>query len=751
MLRSFFTIIFFVGLPFIFHSVAQNCDTIIASGTVSSSSMRVGVLAHGNGYNSVWKKKNDSEDGSVDGISYTSLIKSMNIWSGGQDPVGNVSMVAEDDENKEWIPGPIGFEHYEVDKEFCDRWNKVFSFTKDDIRKAIQVYEKGLSCDEIPDAVKYWPVESNPYTAEYFKEGMKGADFYDRNIDDIYNPCDGDLPIVPFTNQLVSNLLMITPDEVSFYILSANKYYSSNFLLHHSDMKVYVFTFNNQEAEDITYWIFETQSIDYDILIDHYLLNRIDFDLGCPENDFVGSIPSKDLVYAYNDPDNSMDCDDNAEGKTMVGFSVLQGGRYQMDLAIVDGKDTMLNPLLNHGFEYTSVDTYLASLASSSILIPSDCEKNPSECVTKWRSHKYNILSGKRPSGEPMLNPSGEEVKYDFSGNPAKEGSWSMCNHDVESTSLAYMSSGGGPFYPGEKKRVVMAAFTAEVDDACPDEKNMIIKYNEAKRFLNRNFHSVITPEVPSLFAKVNDGKIELELADIPYGYNKSSGFHSCLGCNYEFEGVKIFQVSSPDFDMSLLGNEKYSHLVYQGDIENGVSSISNFKQKVVDGEIVYVVDNKVDGEDKGINENVITLDYDFLRDRPIDEEGAYYFVALSYAYNDYIDELNNVGGVWREYQYLESNFGLVVETAKKDHREPLVSDMTFKYFNAQIELGNIVADVDFSLYHVDGQLLFEESIPAQSRYDISLLESNMTTGIYLCAFYFKELNETVTFKVFVQ
>jgi len=136
-----------------------------------------------------------------------SSIFAGSVWLGGFDPGGNLKMAAQTyrsgTENDFW-PGPLVPDRGTIQPDTCSRWDRHFTVNGESIRRhldlAIQLGDS-YTAELIPEDVKGWPARGNEFffeihgfTLPLTKQGLAG--FFDRNMDRIYDPLDGDYPVI---------------------------------------------------------------------------------------------------------------------------------------------------------------------------------------------------------------------------------------------------------------------------------------------------------------------------------------------------------------------------------------------------------------------------------------------------------------------------------------------------------------------------------------------------------------------------
>ena len=103
----------------------------------------------------------------------------------------------------------------------------------------------------------------------------------------------------------------------------------------------------------------------------------------------------------------------------------------------------------------------------------------------------------------------------------------------------------------------------------------------------------------------------------------------------YRFEGYQIYQLRRPDVSVESLKDPDLVRLVAQFDVKNGITKLVNYQLDRSIGAAVPVVE--VEGGDEGISHTFeITRDVFSEKDATMVNHKQYYFMALSYAHNEY-------------------------------------------------------------------------------------------------------------------
>jgi hypothetical protein len=154
-------------------------------------------------------------------------------------------------------------------------------------------------------------------------------------------------------------------------------------------------------------------------------------------------------------------------------------------------------------------------------------------------------------------------------------------------------------------------------------------------------------PHAPEVSVQELSNEIILFLSNAPNSNNYQEGYTEVDPFivppspnddkTFRFQGYQIFQLKNNTVALSDLNNPMKARLVAQCDIEDGISRIINFE---FDEELGFAVPKeKVNGENKGIRHSFqITQDVFAQGQSRLVNFKKYYYMAISYAYNNYKD-----------------------------------------------------------------------------------------------------------------
>lgn len=231
-------------------------------------------------------------------------IFAQGFWLVGTDAAGNIKMATptygKSSGRYEYFPGPI-LDESNPTADFCTRWDKTWSVSRSAIEAHLADFNDNDFIDNpIPELLD-WPALGNPHLANRLglelPDNRPMAPFFDQNQDGRYDPLDGDYPNVPQSDVL--------PDQIVWCVFN-------DAAAPHAEMPSPPLGVEVQ----LTAWSFMcTDNIDLNttVFTSYKIINRsteaieqfragswIDFDLGCYEDDYLGSAPDQHTFFVYN-------------------------------------------------------------------------------------------------------------------------------------------------------------------------------------------------------------------------------------------------------------------------------------------------------------------------------------------------------------------------------------------------------------------------------------------------------------------
>lgn len=332
----------------------------------------------------------------------THALFTAGLWAVGIDsgsgPRG-AAMMFEPAGESDYYPGPLTTDGSAATTlQVMNAYDQVWSVTRAEVAAHLAYFNclADPDCDEAmeypdgyetPASILNWPA-MNPYSgyAPYL------APFFDHNNDGAYTPATGDVPC-------------ILGDEALFFVFNdkGGPHVFSTMLPIGLEVQAMPFAYHAPGT-----WKDQT------IFVRYHLINRglltlgdtrigmfNDFDLGCGNDDFAGTDPSRNLAYIYNNDDQDESCMGAAGYGTQppaFGQVILKGS--MLDANTMD--DAMANTLPawnGNGFGDATVDNERSGL-SRFMAMHRDA---PSCCNDPAQSgHFYNYLNSHWKDGTPL-------------------------------------------------------------------------------------------------------------------------------------------------------------------------------------------------------------------------------------------------------------------------------------------------------------------------------------------------------------
>ncbi len=635
------------------------------------------------------------------GLPEVSSIFAGAVWLGGYDPVGNLKLAAQQyrDANKnDFWPGPLDPRTGTVDRETCADWDRHFRVLGENIRLFIRDYEvaleKGekLKASDVPDDVLGWPARGNPHFKRIHgfelpntTQGL--AAFFDRNNDFAYDPLDGDYPIIEIRGCPVPQY----PDEMIFWIYNDAGSIHTQTQGNPIQMEVQVQAFayaTNDEINNMTFQRYKlinraTQSID-----STFFAMWVDPDLGCPQDDYIGSDTARSLAYVYNE--------DAIDGIT--GCECNDVNTY-CDHVPMLGIDYFRGPL-DEDFEEIGMSSF-TYYNNGGVGEWPDAQTDPEVAV-----EYYRYMSGSWKDGSPFTaggsgyNIGGDPVKYAFTEPPNSPSGWSMCSENLNFGDRRTIQA-SGPFRldPGAVNELIIGVVWVPdiADYPCPSIAPLLFADETAQALFDNCFDITDGPDAPDVDIVELDRELILILSNDINSNNYNEEYEEIdlraptdlpdEEKSYEFEGYKVYQLAAEDVSPAELDKPEKARIIFQTDIKNDISQIVNWNpipHPTVSGELIYEPNVMVIGNNKGVRHTLQVKEDQFGRGkRELVNHKKYYFMTVAYAYNNY-EEFDYKDVVGQRKSYLEGRRNVKVYTGLP---RPITYSETFTDYGQGVQV----------------------------------------------------------------
>ncbi len=491
--------------------VAQ-CDESTAQVDLDANNIRARLPHTG----SLWW---DGSDGKyiAPGDGEVSALFAGGLWMGGFDDGGSLkfakSTYGKASGATDYWPGPLT-DIGATNATTCANFDRFWDMTGEDIAAHRADFEAdGVVDGPIPPSVLAWPGNGNPNSLSIngfeLPNTVQGlAPFIDVNSDGIYNPQDGDYPHIK------------NATAAQWYVFNdaGNVHTEGNGSPLQFEIQVlaYAYDSNITEVNNSTFYDYKLINRAIESIDSAFVGLWTDPDLGCFQDDYIGCLPERDMMYVYNMDalDGVNNCDDcfvptYCEDIPVLGIKLLEGplaGR-------VFGENNNLEiPPLG-----SSWDTLVRSGVTSFMFYNNGGISPPPPPGTTDPGapvEDYNYLTGTWRDGTPLTfggdgyNPgSSDNTNFAFPDNPADLNGWSMCSEDMPAGDVRMvMGMGGFRMDPGAVNNFTFAViFVEDVPHPCPDISVLEDAADVIEDFYEDNDPMTSTEEVVR-----NDGQVRM-------------------------------------------------------------------------------------------------------------------------------------------------------------------------------------------------------------------------------------------------
>ena len=600
------------------------------------------------------------------GVRPVSAIFAGAVWLGGKDKVGNLKVAAQtyrDAQSTDFWPGPLK-EDGTTNAEQCERWDKHFVVTAEEVNIAINLYRTAVAanpsnpsvnCDAIPESIRGWPATGNKYfsgihqfTLPRTSQGL--AKFRDTNGDGLYDPCGGDFPIIDVKG---CETVSVVPDQMVFWIYNDNGGVHTNSARSRAiqmEVQVQAFAYKTNDAlNDMTFQRYKLINRALTDIDSTYFAMWTDPDLGCFQDDYVGCDTTRNLMYVYN-----QDAFDGVVG-CVCATGTANVATYCDKIPIL-GVDYFRGPNDDKGKEIgmSSFTYYLNS---------GECSPLPGTTDPSTAVEYYNYLTGNWRDGTPYTfggsgyaSGGGRKIKYAFPDAPNNPAGWSMCTAGLPCGDRRTIQA-SGPFKlkPGAINELIIGVpFVADQQYPCPSIGALQQADDIAQALFNNCFKIFNGPDAPDMDFVELDRELILILTNKTDSSLTNNSFEKYAerglkipptepDSMYVFEGYKIYQLKDPGVSVADFSDPAKARLVTTVDVKNGVGAkdVFNWKQEIEQnfGNPIYIPQLQLPRDnDKGVRHTFkVTEDLFSKNDnKRLVNNKNYYFSVIAFGHNNY-------------------------------------------------------------------------------------------------------------------
>jgi hypothetical protein len=482
------------------------------------------------------------------------------------------------------------------------------------------------------------------------------------------------------------------------------------------EIRAQAFSFTtNDEINDMTFYNYEMINRGTQTLFNTYFAQYVDADVGGPRDDYVGCDVSRGLGFAYNGDL----VDDGASGGAVmfganppaIGVDFFEGPYQDADAGLITypGLPSGDNPLTEstpegalEAYEYLGIPYAGLGLGYGDSIPDNErmgmrrfvyynnaggVQGDPQNAAqfygfmqgewgTTGNPHTFgdNGLSGSIPSNYMFpgdSDPAGWGTASAGQGPDASAGiEWSESTSSNTPEDRRFVQI-AGPFTlrPGALNNLTVGVVYGRSfnGDLLASVNAMKVADTKAQSLFDACFEILEPPLAPAVTIQEMENQIVIMLDGSAPGtedYVREDEINIPLqnadGTTndrfYRFQGYQIFQMVDASASISDIEDNTKARLVAQCDIEDGVTKLINYEYNEEDD--ISVPKVKVNGADEGIQHSfLITEDLFATGIRTLVNHKKYYYIAVSYAYNQFreYDPNTAIGITGQKLPYLVS------------------------------------------------------------------------------------------------
>ncbi len=610
------------------------------------------------------------------------------LWLGGTDVNNQLKLAALRYRNgQDYWTGPLSNQMAETSYENCDKYDRHFTTTQDDVRTFKAWFDAGLADAangtntqstlfpgyKVPLIIKEWPAHGDVSQGQDYYL----APFFDRDQDGNYDWQNGDYPWYDLdkTKDCKTDRRVSLYGDINFWWVMNDKgniHTETGADPIGMEIRAQAFAFaSNDEVNNMTFYNYELINRGTQTLYNTYFGFFTDGALGDPYDDYVGCDVNRGLAYYYNgdnyDGDNSgfLGYGNNPPA---VGVDFFEGP-YQDNDNIDNAFGIGVNEALNGiGYGDGIIDNERFGMRRFLYYSNTTNGSNPAQTDPINAVDYYQYLRGYWKDGTPFYyggsghlsdaeaDPNtpcafmfpGDTDPLGWGTNGIPQLPWTEYGSNNPPNDRRFLQS-AGPFIlkPGAVNNITVGVVYARASSGNPFESvKLLQKADDKAQALFENCFKVLDgPHAPELSAQELNKEVVLYLYNPANSnnyleqYTELDPFIFTTEPNadkaYRFQGYQIFQLKTKDVSLSDIENPNKARLVAQCDLKDGISRIINFEYDE-DLEASIPVE-KVNGENKGIQHSFRFTEDAFAQgDRRLVNFKKYYYLALSYATNNY-------------------------------------------------------------------------------------------------------------------
>lgn len=587
------------------------------------------------------------------------------IWLGGLDAGGQLKVAAMTYRQNgiDFWPGPLDTTNASADPAECAKYDQLYSMSRAEV-------DAFVNSGVISANILSWPGNGDVSK----KQGRALAPFVDVDGDGYYDPQGSkDYPAYDVYNLAEKDALgfcktKLFGDNTLFWVFNDNGgiHTETQGVAIGVEVRAQAFAFKtNDEINNMTFYSYEVHNRSSYQLNNTYFTIWNDADLGYFLDDYVGCDVSRGLGYIYN----ADSYDETASGTNgyldyppALGCDFFRG-------PIADANDGIDNDQDNGtGLPNSGIDEPGESIQMSRFTYYNNNYGAfpPQTTNPEIAIHYYNFMTGYWKDGSPFTQGGNAyggtaPAQFVYDGDPVAGTGWTEKSSGNLAGDRRFLQS-AGPFTlkPGAVNVITFGMPWAQSPTKggnIESVKLLKVADDKAQALFNNCFKLLDGPEAPDMTIQETNNELIIYLTN-KKGSNNYKQFNNDYNEEdisilsdptstvpalanpdkfYKFEGYIVYQVINDKVTSTDLSDRTKAIPVFQCDLKNNVSRLVNYIQDNAIGAVVPKI--MVEGANNGITSTFkVTEDaFSTNANRTLINNKTYYFLAVAYAYNNYL------------------------------------------------------------------------------------------------------------------
>jgi hypothetical protein len=578
-----------------------------------------------------------------------------NVWFGGIDAGNQLKLAAQTYRQSQsgavsfWT-GPLSTGDASISPDVCQEYDKIFKLTRKEVDEFV------LSSGPITTNIANWPGNGDIS----LNQDPQLAPYIDVDGDGFYTPAAGDYPSYDVYNKGDKDNLGVCKarvfgDETLWWVYNDNgNTHGNGGRAIGMEIRAQAFAFKTtDEINNMTFYNYQLINRSSFALYDTYMTVWTDADMGYYGDDYIGCDVKRGMGYIYN----ADAFDESVAGTPGYGNYVPALGCdfFQGPINTTDGIDNDNDGLIDEAGEQMGMTKFLYFNNSfAGVPIQTTDPGN----ATQY----YQYMTGFWRDGTPFTcggNGYGGSIPTSFvypadtyTNGPCGAATWSETG--VAGDRRFMQSSGPFILQPGAVNYITVGLPWARTTSTDPKASIPLLKIadDKAQALFDNCFRVLSGPEAPDMTIQEMSNELIIYFSNKPASNNYLNQYKELdvtiqadpthfpnLDNFYRFEGYKLYQLKNNTIVQDELNDPSKAKLVFNCDIQNGVTRLVNYEyDATTGGDVPSVKVEENDNSDKGVKSTFhFTKDlFSTSQDKKVINNKEYYFFCVAYGYNQY-------------------------------------------------------------------------------------------------------------------